>query len=339
MSVVVAAIVVATAYAFSAQPTPRLRLQVEDYAQLPITGELDGENTRGQLARVNFLRDEPGGRRFFVNDLNGPLYILDKQTKQTTVYLDFNGLGGRPGLFPKFTFERNFATGLTNFLFNPDYAQNGVFYTMHMEDPDGAGCPGAEARRRGRPGPDGLRHHAGDSDADRQRSGIAREVVLIGSDDRNPANANFEGTARELLRLQHPLPAAPVGQDDLQPGRAARRSRLAGHVHRRRRLRLGRPEGQPPHQPATARHARRKDCGASSRTSREHTTTSTVSENGGTKHQRQPVHEPRGRAQGDLGLRAAQPAPADLGRRSGPTENTAACWRSTSDWSRGRPWS
>ena len=119
----------------AAQPTSRLTLELADYAQMPITGELNGQNTRGQLARVNFLRDEPGGRRFFVNDLNGPLYILDKQTKTFTTYLDFNGAGGRPGLFPKFTFERNFATGLTNFLFDPDYARNGVFYTIHMEDP------------------------------------------------------------------------------------------------------------------------------------------------------------------------------------------------------------
>ena len=96
---------------------------------------LRGELTRGLLARVNFLREEPGGRRFFVNDLNGPLYILDKQSKQLTTYLDFNGLAGRPGLFQKLTFERNFATGLINFIFDPDYARNGVFYTIHMEDP------------------------------------------------------------------------------------------------------------------------------------------------------------------------------------------------------------
>src|SRR6187399_1270742 len=118
----------------AAQPT-RLALELEDYVQMPITGELDGQNTRRLLARVNFLRDEPGGRRFFVNDLNGPLYILDKQRKTFTTYLDFNGAGGRRGLFPKFTFERNFATGLTNFIFDPDYAKNGVFYTIHMEDP------------------------------------------------------------------------------------------------------------------------------------------------------------------------------------------------------------
>ena len=133
---------------------------------MPITGEIGGENTRGQLARVNFLRDEPGGRRFFVNDLNGPLYILDKQTKQFTTYLDFNGLGGRPGLFARFTFERNFATGLINVIFDPDYARNGVFYTIHMEDPTIA-AP-AEPKAGVVPGLDrlGLPDDAGDRDAD-----------------------------------------------------------------------------------------------------------------------------------------------------------------------------
>ncbi len=118
-------------------PTTRrdTTLVLADYVQMPITGDLGADNTRGQLARVNFMRDEPGGRRFFVNDLNGPLYILDKQTKTLTTYLDFNGLAGRPGLFQKLTFERNFATGLINVLFDPDYARNGVFYTIHMEDP------------------------------------------------------------------------------------------------------------------------------------------------------------------------------------------------------------
>ena len=189
---------------------------MEDYAQLPVTGELDGQNTRGQLARVNFLRDEPGGRRFFVNDLNGPLYILDKQTKTSTVYLDFNGLGGRPGLFPKFTFERNFATGLTNFLFDPDYARNGVFYTMHMEDPNGPGAPmpkpGVVA------GLDLTGYTTTPAIPTPTVDGkIEREVVLIEWTDRHPANATFEGTARELLRLQHPLPQHPLGEMTFNP--------------------------------------------------------------------------------------------------------------------------
>jgi hypothetical protein len=80
----------------------RLVLDLQDYAALPITADNTNDNTRAQLARVNYLRDEPGGRRFFVNDLNGPLYILDKQTKTFTTYLDFNGAGAGRGLFPKF---------------------------------------------------------------------------------------------------------------------------------------------------------------------------------------------------------------------------------------------
>ena len=133
----------------TAQPT-RLALELEDYVQMPITGELDGQNTRGQLARVNFLRDEPGGRRFFVNDLNGPLYIVDKQTKTFTTYLDFNGAGGRPGLFQKFTFERNFATGLINFQFDPDYPRNGVFYTHSHGGPGDRRAPPRRAAGVGR---------------------------------------------------------------------------------------------------------------------------------------------------------------------------------------------
>src|SRR5258708_35811560 len=95
---------------FAAQPTQRLALELQDYAALPITAGNTNTNTRAQLARVNYLRDEPGGRRFFVNDLNGRLYILDKQTKQFTTYLDFNGGGGSPGLVQRFWFKRKFGS-------------------------------------------------------------------------------------------------------------------------------------------------------------------------------------------------------------------------------------
>jgi hypothetical protein len=88
---------VALARLFAAQPTQPLALELQDYAALPITADNTNTNTRAQLARVNYLRDEPGGRRFFVNDLNGRLYILDKQTKQFTTYLDSTAAADGPG--------------------------------------------------------------------------------------------------------------------------------------------------------------------------------------------------------------------------------------------------
>ena len=200
----------------AAQPATRLSLELADYAEVPITGELTGQNTRGQLARVNFLRDEPDGRRFFVNDINGPLYIVDKQTKTFTTYLDFNGARDRPGLFRKFTFERNLAIGLTTFLFDPDYARNGVFYTIHMEDPavtaDAAPRAGAVA------GLDLSSYTTTPAISTPTVDGkIDREAVLIEWKDRNTANATFEGTARELMRLQLPTAIHPMGEMTFNP--------------------------------------------------------------------------------------------------------------------------
>jgi mono/diheme cytochrome c family protein len=208
---------VTVAAAVASDPTPEHTLALSDYVQMPITGDPAGELTRGLLARVNVLREEPGGQRFFVNDLNGPLYILDKQTKQFTTYLDFNGLNGRPGLFPKLTFERNFATGLINFVFDPDYPRNGVFYTLHMEDPttDGPAEP--------KPGAvsnldlTGYRTTPAIVVPVQPGAVINRETVLIEWTDRNPSDATFEGTARELMRLQQPAPIHPMGEMTFNP--------------------------------------------------------------------------------------------------------------------------
>ena len=220
------ALLLAFAFArpFAVQPPPRLALELQDYAALPITADNTDANTRAQLARVNYLRDEPSsnapagavGRRFFVNDLNGPLYLLDKQTKAFTKYLDFNGLAGRPGLFPKFTYARNFATGLTNVILDPDYARNGVFYTLHMEDPSTPG--GAEPRSGVVPGLDLSGYATTPAVSTPTVDGrIDREVVLVEWTDRNVTNATFEGTARELLRVQHPLAPHPLGEMTFNP--------------------------------------------------------------------------------------------------------------------------
>ena len=201
----------------AAATKPQHVLDLSDYVQMPITADNTDTSTRAELARVNFLRDEPGGRRFFVNDLNGPLYILDKQTKQFTKYLDFNGLAGRPGLFQRFTFQRNFATGLINVVFDPDYTRNGIFYTIHMEDPT------VEAPAEPRSGVvanldlSGYRTTPTDVTPTWPGAVINREGVMIEWTDRDIRNATFEGTARELLRMQLASPIHPLGEMTFNP--------------------------------------------------------------------------------------------------------------------------
>jgi hypothetical protein len=117
---------------------PELNIQVEDYATMPITSAGAGNGMNAvYLSRVNFLYEEPGRNRhrLFVNDLNGPLYILDKKSRAFTTYLNFNGNYGQPGLFHKLTTLRGYANGFISFVFDPDYAHNGKFYTIHLEDP------------------------------------------------------------------------------------------------------------------------------------------------------------------------------------------------------------
>ena len=208
-------VTVAAAPASDMKPKPIL--QLTDYVQMPITADNTDNSTRAELARVNFLRDEPGGRRFFVTDLNGPLYILDKQTKQFTKYLDFNGLEGRPGLFKRFTFQRNFATGLINVVFDPDYAHNGIFYTIHMEDPtiEAPAEPGTGVA----PGLDLSGYRATPTNVTPTWPGamINREAVMIEWTDTNIRNTTFEGTARELLRMQLASPIHPLGEMTFNP--------------------------------------------------------------------------------------------------------------------------
>lgn len=201
----------------SAEAAPRATVELDDYLELPVTADPKGENTRAQLARVNFLRDEPGGRRFFINDLNGPLYIVDKTSRTLVTYLDFNGLAGRPGLFEKFTFERNFATGLINVVFDPDYARNGVFYTLHTEDPTIAASSTPKASAA--PGLDLSGYQTTPVVISPTPPGfvITREAVMIEWTDRDVTDTRFEGTARELLRLQQPSPIHPLGEMTFDP--------------------------------------------------------------------------------------------------------------------------
>ncbi len=188
--------------AASAQTPPApLTARLGDYLEMPATGNFAVRDARSQVARINFMIEEPGNGRLFVSDSAGPLYIIDKKTKQPVAYINFNGSGDFKGLFPKFIAEGGFASGLLGFTFDPDYRTNGKFYSIHLEDmtstapgaPKAGVIPGLDVSvykaTPGIPTPSGPQP-------------LVREAVVVEWTDRNIRNTTFEGTAREILRVQ-----------------------------------------------------------------------------------------------------------------------------------------
>jgi hypothetical protein len=189
-------------------------LEIRDYLTMPATGSVSATGNNGQLARINAFQEEPGGtRRFFVNDLNGPLYIVDGKTKAPTVYLNLNGRGAQPGLFHRFTYEAGYANGFVSFRFDPDYAANGRFYTVHIEEPAVAGSALPDNKNF----PD-VRTAGYEVTAAVPTPGdIQREAVLIEWTDSTPSNARFEGTSREIMRVQLNTRIHPMGEIVFNP--------------------------------------------------------------------------------------------------------------------------
>lgn len=205
LSVSGAAIFVVTACLLAATAHAQLTaLRIEDYATVPQTGIVNGPQNQNYMARVNFMAEDPtNANQFWVNDLNGPLYIMNRETRQFTQYLNFNGTGSNPGLYDRLYFNQGgFAAGFITFQFDPDYANNGKFYTVHME----SGTSGSQIPTH----PNlNTSNYAPTTSVDAPGS-FSRQVALVEWTDTNVNNTTFEGSARELLRLDmldriHPM--------------------------------------------------------------------------------------------------------------------------------------
>jgi hypothetical protein len=191
--------IAALLFALPAAASAQMTIDVGDYAAAPITGRFGASGNASALARLNFVRPEPGtSGRLFVNDLNGPLYIVDPVTHAFTKYLDLNGRDGEAGIFKRFSYAVDLGNGFVTFQFDPDYARNGTFYTIHIEEqaladpmmPDPSSVPGLRV--------DGYET----ATAIPVPGASEREVVLVEWTDTNTADTVFEGSAREVLRMQ-----------------------------------------------------------------------------------------------------------------------------------------
>src|SRR4029078_4221013 len=127
-------------------------------------------------ARVSFVRDAPDGRRF-ANDSRGVLYLLDASNRPS-VFLNL------AAQFPYAVYTR-LESGFIAFTFHPEFARNGLFYTVHSER--AAGNPATPNFT-----PPGF-----------APSDVTYHNIITEWHATNPAAATFDGTRRELLRVAH----------------------------------------------------------------------------------------------------------------------------------------
>ena len=199
-----------------------ITFKLSDFAQAPLTGTTiaGALGNSSYVARINFMTEEPGSDRVWINDLNGPLYFFDRTTKEFTQYLDFNKADTHTGLYGKLAYTLGYGGGFITFEFHPEYAtlgapHYGVFYTVHCEDPFQAGSyipdntttPGLDVSNYTitpvviAPGPDQLVRHS----------------VVVEWRDTNPTDDVFTGTAREILRVENNMRLHPIGDLSFNP--------------------------------------------------------------------------------------------------------------------------
>jgi Glucose / Sorbosone dehydrogenase len=180
-----------------------LAVEVRDLVRLPDTRGIrpaDQDVAPTGWARVSYVRDLPDGRRF-ANDSRGFLYLLGSNA-QPQVYVNV------AAVFPLAIYNR-LESGFIGFVFHPEFARNGLFYTVHSER--AAGNPKT---------PDSIPPGFALKD-------VTYHNIITEWHATNPAANLFEGSRRELLReahvvnnLTHPMgavefnPTAKAGDPD-----------------------------------------------------------------------------------------------------------------------------
>ena len=172
-----------------------LAVEIRDLVRLPDsrgTRPVDQDVSPAGWARVSYVRDLPDGRRF-ANDSRGFLYLLDRNN-QTSVYADV------AAAFP-FGIYNRLESGFIGFAFHPEFARNGLFYTVHSER--GPGNPKT---------PDFIPPGYGLKD-------VTYHNVITEWHATNPAANTFAGTRRELLREAHVVAnlTHPMGAVEFNP--------------------------------------------------------------------------------------------------------------------------
>ena len=168
-----------------------LSVGLEEVVQIPNSG-----TDREKAARLNLLTHAgDGSGRLFVNDMRGKLYVIVNGT--ATVYMNLKQL-----ICADFTYESG-QQGFAYFTFHPEFARNGIFYTVTSEVKD-SGTPDFPVTKT-------------ILDSDKNLTESTHHDVIREWKATDPSSNTFAGTSREILRIEEPYPDHNVGQLGFNP--------------------------------------------------------------------------------------------------------------------------
>jgi glucose/arabinose dehydrogenase len=171
----------------------KLSVGLEEVVKIPDSGSDKDEN---KAARLNLLIPPgDGSGRLFVNDMRGKLYVIVDRT--ATVYMDVKSLVG------KGFHDQSGQQGFSYFVFHPEFAKNGIFYTVTSEDKD-TGTPDFPVTQP-------IFNNKG------KRIASSHHDVIREWKATNPSANTFSGTMREILRIEEPYPDHNTGQLAFNP--------------------------------------------------------------------------------------------------------------------------
>ena len=169
-----------------------IRVNATEFATLP---EIEGVPARA----MRFV-DDPGTKRYFVNDMRGPLYSVSYDGKTVGLYLDINDPKWSVGVQ-----SQGRERGFQSFAFHPDFAR--------------AGSPGAGKFYTYTD----TTNQTPPADFTTPNPKTTHDTVLLEWTAKTPGSATYDGAApRELIRLRQPFanhnaghlafnPTAPAG--------------------------------------------------------------------------------------------------------------------------------
>lgn len=170
-----------------------LSVGLQEIVQIPVSGT----GRKGdEVARLNFLTHAgDGSGRLFVNDMRGKLYVIING--KASEYMNLKKL-----VCPDFTDDTS-QQGFSYFAFHPEFAQNGIFYTVNSEEKDHR-VPDFPVRKK-------IFDSKGNT-IESSHHEVVREWKAS-----DPAANAFFGKGREILRIEKPYPDHNVGQVGFNP--------------------------------------------------------------------------------------------------------------------------